>query len=280
MGLPAAREMPELAVVVHRRVSAQVRRNPISQRRYRSKRIDAYIVVSESASRSLRAISVPDEQMTLISGGVDLVGLRAYDERERVRVREEFGIGDGLWIGTVGALAPKKDIATFVEAAAILSRQIPSAKFVAIGDGEERGALEAQAREAGLGERMLFTGVLPDAYRYIGAMDAFVFPSLLEGSPGVVKEAMVLGVPVVAVRAPGTDEVVRDGTGVLVPMRDAEALATAVKELFSDDAKRLAMIDEARTWVAERYSMEQMIELTIDFYRMITEKRSGRVESS
>ncbi len=265
MGLAAARGLRNLSIVVHRHTSSPIRKNRFSQRRYRSDCITAYIAVSKSASDNLRHIGVPMERVTVIPGGVDLENLR--ENGDRLKYRAEIGLGTGPIIGTVGALVPKKDIGTFIRAAAILSQTNSSARFVVVGDGGERAVLEAQARAAGLGDRIVFTGAVPEAQAYIGAMDAFAFPSLREGSPGVVKEAMALGVPVVAARSPGTEETVPEGTGLLVPAQDAGAMAEAIEQVLEPSNGRERMVEAARAWVTESYSVAGMIAGTIDLYR-------------
>lgn len=272
VGLAAGRGLRNLSIVVHRHTSSPIRKNRFSQRRYRSDCITAFIAVSESASDNLRHIGVPMERVTVIPGGVDLDNLQ--EDGDRLKYRAEIGSGTGPVIGTVGALVPKKDIGTFIRAAAILSRRNSSARFVVVGEGRERAALEAQARAAGLGDRIVFTGAVPEAHSYIGAMDAFAFPSLREGSPGVVKEAMALGVPVVAARSPGTEETVPEGTGLLVPAQDADAMAQAIERVLEPSNGRERMIEEARAWVAESYSVAGMVAGTIDLYRGLSDEGS------
>ena len=274
LGVPAARALPDLGIIVHRRVSSPMRRNPLSQKRYRSSCVDAFIAVSESARGSLRAIAIDDDRIEIIPSGVDTARLCEGTSREAARA--ELGLNGEVVVGTVSALEPKKDIHTFVRAAAILATRDPRMRFIVIGEGSQRTSLMQLASSANLAGRLTFTGRVPDAFRLIKAMDVFVFPSLREGSPGVVKEAMSLGVPVVAARAPGTIEVVADGMGVLVPAGDADATASAVDGILANPSSSGSMARTARRQVEEQFSIADTVDRTVSLYERVAERRSGK----
>ncbi len=265
MGLLAARGLPGLRVVVHRRTSSRMRRNPVSRSRYRSDRIDAYIAVSEAARASLREIGVPSERIHVVPSGIDVQALVCRTERNESR--RELGVNGQPLIGTVGALEPKKDLSTFVGAAEILARTHPELRFLIVGGGGERAALERQALSAGLEGCLHFTGKVPDACRTIAAMDVFVFPSLHEGSPGVVKEAMALGVPVVAADAPGTVEVVSEDTGILVPRGQPAHFADAIRGVLDRPEQSTEMARRALRRLESQYSIDDTVDRTVQVYR-------------
>ena len=125
----------------------------------------------------------------------------------------------------------------------------------------------SQARDLGLGDRVLFTGAREDVPELLASFDVFAFPSLFEGLCVAVIEAQAAGVPVVATPVGGIRETVVDGeTGVLVPPRDAEALAAAILRLLEhpDEGRRLAA--EARRRVHARFSEQRMVEETLSLY--------------
>src|SRR5262245_57063511 len=118
----------------------------------------------------------------------------------------------------------------------------PQLRFVIVGEGERRAALEAQTRRLGLSDRVLFTGFREDVDRLLPAFDVFCLSSELEGLGTSLLDAMCFARPVVATAAGGIPEAVLDGvTGRVVPVRDVRALADALLELLAQPERREAM---------------------------------------
>lgn len=157
---------------------------------------------------------------------------------------------------TIARLDAQKGISHLLDAAAA----VPDVSFAIAGDGPDRGALEARAAALGLGDRVRFLGHRRDVPALLAAADLFVLPSLYEGLPLAVLEAMAAGVPVIASAIGGTDEVVRDGeTGTLVPPADANALAAAITRTLADRGGAMRLAAGARAFVAREYSVESMV---------------------
>ncbi|MFN8178340.1 MAG: glycosyltransferase family 4 protein [bacterium] len=148
--------------------------------------------------------------------------------------------GDRLVVGTLGALSPRKDPQTFVEMAAQLARDVPAACFVIGGDAlpedaSYRDELRKVAYRHGLGERLELAGWIEDPWAFLARLDVYVQTSRAEGLPGAVREAMAMGLPVVATDVGGTKEAVaREVTGFLAPAGDAPALAAGVARIARD----------------------------------------------
>lgn len=149
---------------------------------------------------------------------------------------------EGPLIGAVARLQPEKGIANLLKAAARVSSSCPEARFLVVGDGPLREELLCLADRLGLRERVRFLGHRADARALIGLLDVLVVPSLTEGTPLTVLEAMAAGVPIVASAVGGIpDQVRHDKEGLLVPPNDTAALGDALLELLqdSDRARRL-----------------------------------------
>jgi len=169
-------------------------------------------------------------------------------------------------IGTVARLVPVKGIHHLIEAAPAVLRKAPNARFVIVGDGESRLALEAQVRALGLADRFLFAGFQSDAPAFLAGMDIFVLPSLNEGMGRVLVMAMALGKPIVATRVGGVPELLGNGeAGLLVPPADSAALAEAIGSLLGDPARSQAL-GEAGRRRAPRYSAKAMLEALAKLY--------------
>jgi glycosyltransferase involved in cell wall biosynthesis len=161
----------------------------------------------------------------------------------------------------VGSLSKKKGFDYLVRAAAVLKSRGVDVVVEIVGDGEERAALEALAAELGIADRVEFRGYLP----FAGVREAMnratiaVHPSdgLGDGLPNVIREAMALGAPVVASDVAGIPDALRDGCGVLVPPKNADALADAIGRLLQDPAARRDIAINARRRTEEKYDLWQ-----------------------
>ena len=173
-------------------------------------------------------------------------------------------------MGTVAALTDHKDLGTLLTAAAAVVARRPDVRFVIVGDGEERAALEAQAAVLQLGDRAIFAGFRQDLDRLLPAFDVFCLSSKMEGLGTSLLDAMCFGRPVVATAAGGIPEAVEDGvTGRVVPVQDPAALAAALFDVLADDALRARFGAAGRARFAERFSAERMVDATLAVYAEI-----------
>ena len=192
--------------------------------------------VSQAIAEAANALATPRRPIQIVPNGADT---RIFVARSQADARAHLGLpDDGPIVSFVGKLVPRKGVDTLIEAMGILGRRPEGAPLlVAAGVGELREGLEARARELGVGDRVRFAGKVPhdDVGWWMSAGDVFVLPSLSEGLPTVVCEAMNCGRPVVATAVDGTPEIVRDGeTGILIPTGDAPALAAALARVLDD----------------------------------------------
>ncbi len=158
----------------------------------------------------------------------------------------------------VGRLAAQKNLGALLEAFATMGDL--DAVLLLAGAGPQRAALEAVAERLGIAERVRFLGVRRDVPDLLAATDVFVLPSLWEGNPLGILEAMAAGVPVVATRVGGVPEFVRDGeTGILVPPADVHALGAALRRIATDAPLRSALGARARRVAADRFDIGRMI---------------------
>lgn len=162
-------------------------------------------------------------------------------------VRERYGIAaDAPLCVTVARLHPQKGLPVWIDALARMRSQVPGIRALLVGDGPDRETLRSQATEAGLDDVVVWAGAVPDASNELAAADVIVIPSLWEGSPLVVAEAMSLGRPVVATAVGTVGEWMQPDTGWLVEAGDATALLGAVEHALTDRARAVAMGRNAR----------------------------------
>ena len=231
-----------------RLVLSRKRNNPIgnsvlSRWKYGSPGIASIVCVSDSVQRVFDGVVDPRKLVTIY----DAVDVDALAARGRPRIlRREFDIPAGMRVvGNLAGYTHQKDLSTFLRAARTMLERKPDAmalRFFLVGDGPQRGALEALATELGIAGQVTFTGYRKDAVDLLADFDLLMMSSRTEGLPLTVYEAFASGVPVVSTAAGGIAEVVRDGdSGFVVPVGDADALAERALRVLRDDtlAERL-----------------------------------------
>jgi glycosyltransferase involved in cell wall biosynthesis len=199
-----------------------------------------------------------------------------YDEGESFSVPAPARQDDEVRIGYFGRLAEEKGVCHLLEALAVVKQRYPRTRTTLVGDGYERQALEAQAERLGLREMLVFAGYRSDARAAMREMDVIVLPSLIEGLPYVLVEAMEAARPVVATRIPGSSEVVEDGvTGLLVPPADPAALATVLGTLIEDAPLRARLGASGRRRFLQHFDSRRMVERVEGMYDELLRGRPG-----
>jgi sugar transferase (PEP-CTERM/EpsH1 system associated) len=241
--------------------------------------IDVHVVVSEHLQRWLvECVRVAPEKVRVVRNGVDAARFMPLVERDRVREEEGYGRTDHVF-GAVGRLTPVKDHRTLLEAFHAVSMRRPECRLVLVGDGAERPLLEEQVRQRGLADRVRIVGHRVDVTRWLGMMDVFVHPSLMEGMSNAVLEAMAVGLPVVATAVGGNPEIVEHGVGgSLVPPSSPSALADAMLSYCGDDRMRMAHGAAARERVEKDFPLMKMVAGYTAVYRDALARRGRGIE--
>jgi glycosyltransferase involved in cell wall biosynthesis len=228
--------------------------------------VDRYIAVSHHVARKLcQTYGLPANKVTVIHNGIFLSPFVRPADTE---LRAKLGATNGRPIVlTLARLDQQKGHRYLLQAVPL----VPDALFVFAGDGPERASLEAQARQLGLNDdRILFLGYRRDTPDLLACCDLFVLPSLFEGLPLSILEAMAASKPVIASAIGGNDEaVIHEETGLLVSPENPAALAQAIQRLLSDRplAARLAATGKAQ--VQKKFSAEAMVQRVTEIYEQI-----------
>jgi glycosyltransferase involved in cell wall biosynthesis len=242
---------------------------------------DAELVQNPEDLETLARLGVPRERMTLLGNGVDLQRFRpdAVRPRDVEELRTSWGVGPGdVVVCSVGRLVWEKGYRELFAAAALLHAEGSSVRWVVVGPSDPSKSDRVDERSVRGAERdgVRFLGFRDDMPLLYAASDLFVLASHREGFPRAAMEAAAMGLPVVATDVRGCRQVVDDGlTGVLVPVRDAPALAAAVRALAASPTMRSDMSVSARAKARRQFDQARVIDTTLSIYARLLEGRSG-----
>ena len=235
------------------------------------------IAISEYARQYLIAKKgMNKEKIALIPNGIPLDEFRKTDKESGRSERKEFGISDNdTVIGIVGMLHINKGHRYFIEAAHAVVRQNSKTKFMIIGDGDLRQALEQQVTKLGLEDHVLFTGHQADMPKMLQALDIFVMASISETWGTSLVEAMAAGKAVITSDSGGPSEIIKDGlTGLIVPVKDPEAIAEKIMYLIDNPAQMLSLSENARK-ESEKFDIHHTVRQVQDLYESIFLQREN-----
>lgn len=269
--LSIASPSPEPPLVASRRIEFRVAHNSFSRWKYG--RVACFIAISEAVRDRLIADGIPRQKTTVVHEGVDverIVHLPAANVHAAFFLPTHAPV-----VGNIGALVAQKGQHHLVDAAAIVLRAVPDARFVILGEGELRPALEEQIKRKHLERHVFLAGFRPDVLELLKGVDLFALSSLQEGLCTSLVDAMAASKACVATRVGGVPEVVADGeTGLLVPPRDDEALAEGIIALLKDSARRTRMGEAGLQRARKLFTVEHMVDGTMAVYeRLLGVKR-------
>lgn len=233
------------------------------------KRFDAVISVSTPVNELLLKSGISKKKISLIENGVNLERFQVNGNGENLR--KEFGIDmTHKIIGSVGRLTEEKGHTYFLKAAKKILDLNNNCFFMIIGDGELRKKLEDEAKDLGINKRIIFTGKRTDIPELLSVMDIFVLPSLTEGQPMALLEAMAAKKPVIATTVGDIPKILKNGElGILAPPCNPAVIAE--KTLFylkdADNAKKYA--SAAYSEVTEKYSSGRMAKEYLAIYNFL-----------
>jgi glycosyltransferase involved in cell wall biosynthesis len=229
---------------------------------------DAVEVNSETGGKAIVAdLGVQPEKVEVVLPGLDL---EAFGGSEgRAAIRSELGLDTKQHLVLyIGRLRPVKGVDYGIKAFAQALSEQPDMHMALAGEGEQRQQLENLTAELGISEKVTFLGIRNYLVDVLSAADSVLMPSLTEGFPRVAIEAMASSKPVVATRVGGTPEAIIDGqTGILVPPKDIDAMASAITRLVTDTDLQSRLGSSARLRTEEHYSATSYVARLDEMYQ-------------
>lgn len=249
--------------------------------RFSERFVDRFIVVSEALKKRLmERHRLAQEKIIKISNGIEL---QQYYQRSEwaAKIKAEFNIGPTVYlVGAIGRLVWQKGLAYFIQAIKEIDVKYSAQniKYLVVGEGRQKEALQRQAENLGISDKVIFCSFRDDIREILSALDILVLPSVLEGQPVILLEAMATGKAVVASDIEGVNETVLDNqSGLLVRPKDPSLLAEAIVGLSRDKDKRDQMGKRARKIVEERFDIKEKIKQHEMLYQSILTKKLGAI---
>jgi len=221
------------------------------------------ITVSKDLEELLiSAFGVDDERVMTIPNGIDV---ESFSENQDISyLLDEFELGkDEKVIGSIGRLTEVKGMKYLLEAFKKVLVRVPESRLFIVGEGELRGDLEELAETLQIRGKVVFTGIREDIPALLNLFDLFALPSLWEGQPLTIIEAMAAGKPVVATDVGGSSEILNSGEyGILVPPADSDALARSILKMleerefaqkFGNDARKYSIAELSSIPMVRKY---------------------------
>lgn len=235
------------------------------------RRFDHVVAVSEQVRAEILDGNLPRSFVSVIANGVDFSRFqKSYNRKELCR---EFDLpADRTIIGTIGRLVPEKGQHLLIEAAAILREAFPEAYFLFVGDGPLREHLQQLIGQCGMSGRIRILGVSDRIPELLGLMHVFALPSLSEGLPMVLLEAMAARKPVIATNVGAIPKVLTHERSGLVIKPEADALALAIARVLNNPSFAARLKANAQQRVQREYSSEKMAQKYAALYEQYHEK--------
>lgn len=232
--------------------------------------VDAETCVCEAVRKfTMERVGIRPDKLVTIPNGIDV---REYNldidlggEKRKLHIESNYPV-----LGVMGRLHEQKGYIYLLRAMVKIVKKYPRTILLVVGDGPLRKRLEGECAKLGINEAVKFLGFRKDIKELMTLMDVFVLPSLWEGMPNVLLEAMALGRPVVATRVGGAEELIEDGvTGLLVPPADEGTLAEAIINILTREDKGKKLSEIAKREVERRFALEDTIEKTERLYERL-----------
>jgi len=233
---------------------------------------DRVVVVSTNMRGKLLKQGFCQKKVVVINNGIKLNV--ALSQKKILSLIQELHIqNEEIIIGTVGRLSVEKGHRNLLKAFALIQNNIPLSRLIVVGDGEEKLGLLHLADKLGIKERVTFTGYKEEVLPYYQLFNLFVLPSLTEGIPLALLEALAMSKPVIASRVGGIPEIIESGkTGVLLEPGNSQLLAEAILDLINNKPKADLLGFNGRKMVEEKFTAAVMAKKYLKVYEELAER--------
>jgi glycosyltransferase involved in cell wall biosynthesis len=240
--------------------------------RFSERFVDRFMVVSDALEKTMiEKHKIEPRRVVKIYNGIEKDEYCISDMEiacRRSRFRKEFGLGDNVPVVVgIGRLVWQKGLEYFIEAIPNILKEFPEAMFLIVGEGPLKEKLKVKSEKLKVKNSLIFTGFRNDIKDVLASVDIYVMPSLLEGLPVVLLEAMAMMKPIVATKIEGIMETLENGvTGLLISPKDPQILSEAIVDLLIHKDKARQMGLAARKVVEDRFGVDIMVRKVEEVY--------------
>ncbi|MFN8791622.1 MAG: glycosyltransferase [Bdellovibrionales bacterium] len=270
LALNVAPFVPDLKIVVHRRVDNVPKSQVLTRRKYLHPRVSVFTAISRFIGQVLIDYGVNPNKVKVARSAVSS---KAYEALERSTCqtywRQKLNLPTNhVLIGNASALSPQKGYETLLQAAAILKTKTQDFSVLIAGDGGLRPSLERLSLQLKLENHVHFVGFLKDVPQFLKSLDILAVPSNNEGLGTIILDGLLAGCSVVASRVGGIPEIIHNHqTGLLIEPGDSQKLAEYLETLIRQPELRLHMAQQGAQWVQREFSLDSMIQGNLMIYQ-------------
>lgn len=267
--------VPVIIASVHDNYRTDKRPKRRIMNRILSKITDKIVAVSEDVKEDImRYDRIDPSKIEVIPNGIDVE--RFNPEKNTTDIRKEFSLEeDDIVIGFIGRIVPAKGLEYLLNALPYLKEEFKNIKLFIVGEGSLVEELKERAKKNNVFDNILFIGRRRDIPEILASINIFVMPSIAEGFPNALLEAMAMGKPIVTTEVGGIPEIVKNGfNGLLVPPRDTVSLSKAIKELISNDQLAAKLGQAARDLVHDNLSIKAIAQKWQSLYLSILKEKA------
>jgi len=272
IGLLVKRKMPEIKLLVHRRVDNLPGTDFINQWKYRTSKVDQYVAISQAIADILTKNNIGESRIAVVPSATDSTPFENLDKHaEKQELAKAFSLDSSLpFLGNASALSHQKGYSTLIRAIKILKdSHIKMHCFIA-GDGDQRTELEEMRRDLDLDQEITFLGFIKEVPTFLTALDVLAVPSNNEGLGTIILDGTHAGCAIVASKIGGIPEIIQhQQTGILIEPGDAQQLADSLQILLNDRDMQIRFNSNAKELVRAKFSLEAMVSGNIAQYQRL-----------
>ena len=265
--------LPNVKLVVHRRVDFPPKTGLANRFKYLNKGVDCYIAISKAINEILVHYGVPEEKTVTVPSAVDKSVYAGFERsQEKIKWCTKYGLDPQVpLIGQAAAMTSQKGYETLLESLAILKQEGRSFHCLVAGDGPLRASLEALRQSLGLERCLSFIGWINEVPSFLSALDIFAMPSNFEGLGTAALDAIYAGCPVAASSVGGLKEsIIHERTGLLAQKKNAKDFACQLARLLDDGAFRTKLNSQAQLYCDRNFSLDAMVKGNLKAYQTLS----------
>jgi glycosyltransferase involved in cell wall biosynthesis len=292
LGLAVKKRLPQIKLIVHRRVDLPIKKNFLTRRKYMSVLVDRFVAISYAIADVLLSYGVSKAKVSVVRSAIDSTAYENVNRpvarqkisqmlKENQMLKDQFLDQDlkqpidtsCVWIGSAAALTKEKGHDVLIRACAELKKQGQKFYCLIAGEGDRADEFKQMARELSVSDRVHFLGHVNNVPEFLTTLDVLVMPSTHEGLGSILLEGALAGCAIVGTRVGGIPEIIHhEQTGLLISVGDWMGLTRELRRLIEDVEFRKQLSQGARAHVLKEFSLENMIKGNLAIYQSVISK--------